>query len=692
MADKARQWTDKKLSKMESHISSIYKTAVKDVSKKWNAFMERAGEKADKLQKKYESAVQSGDKDLIKSTKDELIQYKKYITFQSEIYSNMIKETAGQLAHVNETALAYVNDQMPSIYMNNFNEVKGDADNLGVQFSIVNEATVKRLIADKDLSLLRKRLDIPKDERWNTKQLNSSVLQGILQGESMPDIAKRIFNITNRNEASAIRNARTMVTCAENRGRLDSYKELEDNGLVLKKVWMATPDGRTRDWHVDLDGQEVDLKDSFVDGLGNELEYPGDPGGAPETVYNCRCTMITHITGIKMENGKIKALDYLPTSELHEQQMEAEVERRKEEKEKEKQKQLPAFTVAQGKDISATWERRSDQFDFEIEDAINAQGFDGLPRVVSREEFDKAVKQANDGNGFVAQRTYSAPDQETLDAYRQQLYEGKWYVDCSTGGAQYGQGMYCAADYTGTITKGITDEMKHYQMLGSERMGEIPKESLESIIHDQKNRANDVLQQYKSGQISKEAGLAEYRRINSMNPSEYVATYMKNSDIGGARSYVETMTLDPSAKIISYDDIAKMQSREGVRSKIVAETIKEAGLTNEELAFVLTDYKRDMLGSGIFTYEESQNLSMLADKMELLPTEEWWDKYDAAIAKLDMSKVDDKVMKGEELKTLDLGAYASIKGYDAINAGGHGESGSYTVILNRTKVIILGEE
>lgn len=30
-------------------------------------------------------------------------------------------------------------------------------------------------------------------------------------------------------------------------------------------------------------------------------------------------------------------------------------------------------------------------------------------------------------------------------------------------------------------------------------------------------------------------------------------------------------------------------------------------------------------------------------------------------------------------------------GYDAINAEGHGASGSYTVILNRTKTIILGE-
>ena len=40
----------------------------------------------------------------------------------------------------------------------------------------------------------------------------------------------------------------------------------------------------------------------------------------------------------------------------------------------------------------------------------------------------------------------------------------------------------------------------------------------------------------------------------------------------------------------------------------------------------------------------------------------------------------------------DEGVYAAMKGYDAINAVGHGKSGSYTVILNRTKLIILGNE
>lgn len=37
------------------------------------------------------------------------------------------------------------------------------------------------------------------------------------------------------------------------------------------------------------------------------------------------------------------------------------------------------------------------------------------------------------------------------------------------------------------------------------------------------------------------------------------------------------------------------------------------------------------------------------------------------------------------------GAVLAELGYDAINARGHGVSGSYTVILNRTKLILLDE-
>ena len=40
------------------------------------------------------------------------------------------------------------------------------------------------------------------------------------------------------------------------------------------------------------------------------------------------------------------------------------------------------------------------------------------------------------------------------------------------------------------------------------------------------------------------------------------------------------------------------------------------------------------------------------------------------------------------IKNKDVSTLAAEMGYDVINAEGHGQSGSYTVILNRTKLII----
>jgi hypothetical protein len=52
---------------------------------------------------------------------------------------------------------------------------------------------------------------------------------------------------------------------------------------------------------------------------------------------------------------------------------------------------------------------------------------------------------------------------------------------------------------------------------------------------------------------------------------------------------------------------------------------------------------------------------------------------------------DSEVLYRGKAKFYDAGIYATLHGYEAINAEGYGQSGSYTVILNRTKTYILNE-
>ena len=205
------------------------------------------------------------------------------------------------------TAIAYVNGELPEVYAINYNALESAVDGVGgYSFTLVDADTVRNL-AVTDASLLPyKEIDPSKDIPWNMKKINAETLQGILQGESMDKIAKRIMNVQEMNKTQAIRSARTIVTGAENKGRQDSYKRAESDGIILQKEWISSDQpGRTRDWHMPgaFESLIVDIDDPFINEMG-EIMYPGDPSAHPANTYNCRCSMASVVKGFKKIGGK----------------------------------------------------------------------------------------------------------------------------------------------------------------------------------------------------------------------------------------------------------------------------------------------------------------------------------------------------------------------------------------------------
>ena len=49
-----------------------------------------------------------------------------------------------------------------------------------------------------------------------------------------------------------------------------------------------------------------------------------------------------------------------------------------------------------------------------------------------------------------------------LDAYRDQLYNGKWYIDCSVGGSAYGKGMYGSYNLGTKVIEQMKKDMISY--------------------------------------------------------------------------------------------------------------------------------------------------------------------------------------------------------------------------------------
>lgn len=280
----SHEFADKKIADIEARLTEIYRAAWEHIDEKSRKFFEEF-EKSDKEMREKMGTSLVTQEDYMAWRKDKLIVGEQFKRIKNRI--------AEELAKTNETALAYVNGELPEVFAVNYNDmgeaVVGAAKNPDIRFDIVDADTV-RLLAMRDSELLPfKKLDIPADKRWNKKKMQSELLQGILLGEPVPEIAKRMEKITDINRSSAMRNARTMITGAENSGRLESVRRLADSGVILKRVWMAAHDNVVRDLHKELDGQERGTEEPFEVG-GYKIMYPGDPAGAPEMVYNCRCT------------------------------------------------------------------------------------------------------------------------------------------------------------------------------------------------------------------------------------------------------------------------------------------------------------------------------------------------------------------------------------------------------------------
>lgn len=286
---------DRKLKELETRIRTEYGKAVKEAEKKANAYLIRFREKdaimADRLK--------AGD-----ITHREYMQWRTQAMMTTERWNTIRSDLADVYANAGKVAEGMITDNAYDVYALNFNFGTYEAERgsgVDTAFTLYSKDTVRRLVKD-DPTLLpppgKKTSEaIARGElqRWNKRQIQSVMMQSILQGESIPKIAKRLADtVGERNMKSAIRDARTMTTSAQNAGRLDSYYRAKEMGIEMQKEWMATHDSRTRHSHRDIDGQVVPVDQEF----GNGLMFPADPDGPPEEVYNCRCTLVAKVMSV----------------------------------------------------------------------------------------------------------------------------------------------------------------------------------------------------------------------------------------------------------------------------------------------------------------------------------------------------------------------------------------------------------
>lgn len=307
MLDAADRATDRELEKIRKRLEEMYAQAEKEIHAKTEEYFQ----KYYKMDSKKISEVYAG-----KLSVKDYRAWQEQKVFVGRNWRAIERDIAKRLTDVDVAAMAYVNGELPKIYASNYSSVARYFNGLGMgfRFDLVDENTVKYLATTDKTLLPYKTVNGKKAERWHTQKVNAEVTQGILQGESMQKIAKRLeTNVGMTAEGSAMRNAQVAVGSAQNKGRVDMLYAAEKKGVISKKRWTALHDGRTRDAHTELDGVEVDLHKDFENAFGS-ISYPKDPDAHPSNVYGCRCRLVFHVMGVKnQETGEYTDLSGIQT-------------------------------------------------------------------------------------------------------------------------------------------------------------------------------------------------------------------------------------------------------------------------------------------------------------------------------------------------------------------------------------------
>ena len=450
----------------------------------------------------------------------------------------------------------------------------------GFDVQQIDDARLERLMSKPwaaDGQNFSQRLWSDKDKLINN--LQNELVQGLVRGDAQLKIVQSFAKRMNTSLSNAGRLIATESAYFASLGEKDGMKDL---GVDQYEI-LATLDRKTSDICRSMDGKVFKMSE-FKAGVTAPPLHPW-----------CRSCTVPHIEGLdsglraaRDDDGKVY---YVPGSMKYPEWKEKFVDGGS----KEDLQEVTAkkeHIVVEGKNVAGKWERRPEQFKYEIDDIIDYQGFNGLPRLVNAKDFKKLVEEDH----FIAKRVYAASSKEELNSYMQQLRSGEWYINCSVGGAQYGQGMYCAADYTkGSLVSAIDKEMAHYTNLGVNRGKKFAK--------------------------------------------------------------VEQITLDKSAKIFN---LPEKCNRITTIQYVAAEYINQ----NPEMYGINPRYINEF--KNLSKKEQDKNTKIYISAWKALCDEIFHRKRDP-------------------------GAVLAELGYDAINARGHGVSGSYTVILNRTKLILLDE-
>lgn len=281
--DLAHKKTDEILENLEKELNKIYKESYFECKAK--------------LQKKQKTIDDlANTQDIIK--RNEMLRKRDWL-------ESLLKDIMLSLNFTNVIATKMINKEMIDIYYFNFAYLGYTIEknlNARIGFNVFNQSIIKKVLEDNYNPFTMLAIDNLKDKAIVYSQFKRELAKGLLQGESITKLAKRIEKVVNTNHNSSLAIARTETTRVENVARLDTFKFAEDKNIKIKKQWISTIDKRTRKSHRRLMQEVRNVDEKFSNGL----MFPGDNQGRIEETINCRCTMISIFPNLEQTQKELE--------------------------------------------------------------------------------------------------------------------------------------------------------------------------------------------------------------------------------------------------------------------------------------------------------------------------------------------------------------------------------------------------
>ena len=239
--------------------------------------------------------------------------------FQSDLMRQKLDGITQTCTTAQETAYKLARDEQYNIFSFGANWAFYELEQAaGVTFGLTlyNTEAVKLLLKENPRMVPNKRIKSESNRTYDARVFNRYVMQGIVQGKSVHDIAVQAVNgavlllaVPGSGKTTAdteihwaMSNAITALTSAQNAGALQQMHNAQALGIEVKKRWNSTHDYRTREMHRLLDQQTAELDEPFKV-MGYEIQRPGDPNAAPEMVYHCRCVLSSALGKYPRQNA-----------------------------------------------------------------------------------------------------------------------------------------------------------------------------------------------------------------------------------------------------------------------------------------------------------------------------------------------------------------------------------------------------